>query len=252
MRSHKHLYMLSYICPETNMINVFYIGKTDQPTRREREHKYHSKLGLEDKYVFIRELESKNIEWNFEVFKSIPKGDYAGDWEAFYVIQYVRMGHPIKNMKHGDLDEIVNHCVEDSSITIRTVKDVKALREQREREQYEKSEQLKNRVGAGAVPVKPEEKERGDRVMKVYTISRNIFEYMKKCKWIKGNTELKDAKFKRWSKKTDDKREYYIKCYSHDLIATGNSYEECYSSIARMLSKKLLFLRDGKPEWLTV
>lgn len=84
---------------------VFYIGKSKNPEKRYLEHKANSKYGTEDKYVFIREIEAKNWSWWFEILLEIEEADKR-PWEYWYVLEYIRKGAPLKNMRFGDFRDI--------------------------------------------------------------------------------------------------------------------------------------------------
>ena len=137
--------------------HYFYVGHTNDIKTRLTTHRRSSKTGSEDKYVYIRkELEPAGVEWNIELIKDIPDGEYPPDYERYYVIQYIRAGHPLKNMKHGDLEKHKEIEEQVADLAIRTVVDVKADRIKRDaakvvaKEQalYAKSEQLRLKIEA--------------------------------------------------------------------------------------------------------
>lgn len=84
---------------------AFYIGKAKNPDEREKQHGYTYKTGHEDKYKFIRELEQQGKEWYSVVLKEVDEEDNR-PWEYWYVIDYIRKGSPLKNMRYGDLNKI--------------------------------------------------------------------------------------------------------------------------------------------------
>lgn len=81
--------------------HYFYVGRSVDVFRRFKQHNYAKKTGHEDKYEFIRELEAKDIAWNFEVLREIPDGEYPPDNERWFVIKLTREGHRLMNMRYG-------------------------------------------------------------------------------------------------------------------------------------------------------
>lgn len=80
----------------------FYIGRTTNGIeQRLKEHRRLAREGSEDKYVCIRDLEVRGIQWGI-----VPLHDVAADdpkpYELWYVIEYVKQGHNLKNMRLGD------------------------------------------------------------------------------------------------------------------------------------------------------
>jgi len=84
---------------------AFYIGTTQTPKRREKQHRYESRTGHEDKYQFIRELEKQGKEWGLVVLKIVDEEDNR-PWEYWYVIDYIRKGCPLRNMRYGNLNNV--------------------------------------------------------------------------------------------------------------------------------------------------
>jgi hypothetical protein len=111
---------------------VFYVGHTGDPKRRLSDHKRDSKTGTEDKYRYIQqELVPAGIDWGMEVIKEIPAGEYPDDYERHYVIKYILAGHPIQNMKHGDLSKKQELAEQLADDRVRTVEEVRADRVRR-------------------------------------------------------------------------------------------------------------------------
>jgi hypothetical protein len=79
---------------------VFYVGKTNDPDRREQEHRRDWKTGTEDKYVYIRLL--GDTEWYFDVVKEFDKGVDTGRFENHYLTLFDKRPHRLMNMRGGD------------------------------------------------------------------------------------------------------------------------------------------------------
>jgi predicted GIY-YIG superfamily endonuclease len=114
---------------------VFYVGHTNNPKRRETEHRASVKdlSNTEYKYQWCRELEAVGIKWDFVVLGEIEKSD---DAEYEWVLKFARDNQsrdikfidnlPLTNMKRGDfLEEILA----DKSISTR--EQIAAYRQQR-------------------------------------------------------------------------------------------------------------------------
>lgn len=248
MTADKHLYSLSYTCPIAEEVRIFYIGRTNDPKRREKEHKYNSKSAHEDKYVFIRQLEANHIKWSFDVFKTIPQSDYAQDWEAFYIIKYLRLDHPIKNMKHGDADKIIEELDKDRSISIYSVADVTKYRERWVREQYERSEKLKNSISTHDIDPESDMGKRITRVTKVFKLGNFINDHLDGAKWFKNGTLFYGILFKRCSTLEDSKRVYHLTCVQMKITVDGTSYSDCYRKMSRPVAKQLYIEKEDTHE----
>jgi hypothetical protein len=144
----EHIYTLSYK-DNLNFENIFYIGRSIDIKKRKYSHEYSSKKGTEDKYVFIRRLESKGIEWTLTPIVEVNPNDYSPDYERFYVIKYARMGHTLTNMKHGDVARSQEIARQISDKSIRTVQDVK--RDRVKQADMQKSQELMRQIKAGEV-----------------------------------------------------------------------------------------------------
>jgi hypothetical protein len=144
----ENIYTLSYK-DSSNFENIFYIGRSIDVKKRKYSHEYSSKKGTEDKYVFIRSLESKGIEWVLTPIIEINTDDYLPDYERFYVIKYARMGHVLTNMKHGDVARSQEIARQIDDKDIRTVKDVK--KDRIKQESMHKSQELMRQIKAGEI-----------------------------------------------------------------------------------------------------
>ncbi|MGA7778574.1 MAG: hypothetical protein WCA85_12820 [Paraburkholderia sp.] len=83
----------------------FYIGRTSDPSRRIEQHRRESRTGSEDKYAFIRSLGESNASWDLHVLLEVDADD-TDPWEFWYVIEYIRKGHSLKNMRFGDFNHL--------------------------------------------------------------------------------------------------------------------------------------------------
>ncbi|WP_297764986.1 hypothetical protein [uncultured Alcanivorax sp.] len=121
----------------------FYVGRSVDVFRRLKQHQYAKKDGHEDKYEFIREIEERGIEWNIEVLKDIPEGEYPPDNERWYVISLIREGHELKNMRYGSEEKLKEIAEQVNSAKIRSIADVESDRINRK---YQKSKKVGRRV----------------------------------------------------------------------------------------------------------
>lgn len=133
---------------------VFYIGQTDDPDRRLKDHQYRFKDGPEDVYAYIRELELKGTAWDLEIIREVEPSDEL-PWETYEIKLAIQSGVSLKNMKFGDLGDesrsIIRRLVDDPD-----VKDIhsfdKALKKERnhskggEESDYASSERLQFRA----------------------------------------------------------------------------------------------------------
>lgn len=120
-----YIYVLKHL-DDNNSEVIFYVGKSNNPTGREREHIYSSKNGHEDKYVYIRALESQKTPWWLEtVIETTPSRGLPHDYERYYVIYFARQNCPLTNMKHGDFHEAENIRKQIENNSINSVEDVR-------------------------------------------------------------------------------------------------------------------------------
>lgn len=131
----KHfLYTLVFDCDPEPV--VFYVGHTNDPKRRETEHRSAARdpRNTEYKYQWCRELAAVGIAWQFIVVGEIEDDE---DSEYEWVLRFARRnqdlglsfidGLPLTNMKAGDfLDEIL------ADRTIATREEIREYRQQRE------------------------------------------------------------------------------------------------------------------------
>ena len=122
-----HIYTLVRVDSE----EVFYVGRTNNPTRREVEHRYAAAHGHEDKYAYIRE-QLKDIDWELRVVREIAEGEVVVDYEDFYVIKYLREGQPLQNMRAGDARQAAAREMAASECEFATVAAVAAWKRERE------------------------------------------------------------------------------------------------------------------------
>jgi len=141
----KYLYELLYT--DEGVDYPFYIGKSNDTDRRLKEHNYSKNEGSEDKYIFIRMLEKSGLKWTLRVIKEVPVDEYVEDWERYHLIEYVRLGYDMMNMKHGDLDVIAEQVAD---VKIRSIDDVIKDRVRRESEkeykQFERADRTRTAI----------------------------------------------------------------------------------------------------------
>lgn len=84
---------------------IFYIGRTIDMSRRIYEHRLATKnykKGDEWCYEFASTLEQCGIKWDMELIMQC--GPDTEFYEEFFRAKYKNEGHPIQNMKIGDLE----------------------------------------------------------------------------------------------------------------------------------------------------
>jgi hypothetical protein len=123
--------------------HYFYVGRSIDMFRREKQHHYAKKKGHEDKYEFIRELERKGIAWRTEALREIAEDEYPPDNERWYVIKLTREGHALMNMRHGSAEHRRELAEQVQNPRIRNAADV---RMDRARRKYASSRKLRRRV----------------------------------------------------------------------------------------------------------
>jgi hypothetical protein len=137
----KHfIYLLGY---NINGPEYFYVGHTNDPERREAEHKRDS-VNPDNpsydtaKYRFIRELNARNIPWTFTVAEELTTYDQDGEYEWILTVARENEkhgvyydGYPLTNQKAGDFtDEILGRTDIRSREQIREYRLDKERREQ--------------------------------------------------------------------------------------------------------------------------
>ena len=93
----------------------FYVGRTNEPQRRLREHNYEKKDGTELKYQFIREIESNNIEWEMIILEEV--GPDTERFEDFWVYKLIKEGYDLTNQKAGDARSIATETLRSRNFT---------------------------------------------------------------------------------------------------------------------------------------
>ena len=108
---------------------VFYVGRTNDPKRREAEHRrgVADTTTTEYKYQFARQLEQCEVEWDFVVINEILDDQ---DSEYEWVLKFARDnqrrgiefidGYPLCNMRAGDLlEELIGDTKVNSAVEIK-------------------------------------------------------------------------------------------------------------------------------------
>lgn len=102
------------------------MGKSDLPVLREKQHHYSAKRDHTDKYVYIRQLQEKCIDWSLNVVTEVDlERGQPHDFERYYVIYYARQGCPLTNMKHGDLKIAAEIQRQIADLSIQSVENVR-------------------------------------------------------------------------------------------------------------------------------
>ena len=116
-------------------LNCFYVGRTIDMKRREREHRNlvknpNAKDAHLLKYVECRSLESKGITWIMQELGKVGVGEYELDSEKAMVIDMTLSGHKLTNMKHGDVTNSKDLSELQDMLTkgLRTTEEVKQYR----------------------------------------------------------------------------------------------------------------------------
>lgn len=148
VRPHKHMsrtvYGLFYCKPaESSRKCYFYVGRSIDMFRREKQHHYAKKKGHEDKYEFIRELEAKGLAWHTEALREIADDGYPPDNERWYVIKLTREGHTLMNMRHGSAEHRKEMAEQVQNLKIRSAANVRIDRAQRK---YAASRKLRRKL----------------------------------------------------------------------------------------------------------
>lgn len=90
-----------YALVETESKVKFYIGRTEDPKRRIKEHRYGSrtyKEGDEDKYLYASQLDALGIKWEMVILMEC--GPDTEFYEDYFVNLY--RNEPLQNMRAGD------------------------------------------------------------------------------------------------------------------------------------------------------
>lgn len=143
-----HIYALYYIEPgDTEAYRrYFYVGQSSNPDRRAAQHRNATAAGREDKYVFMRALMERGVRWEHEVVCAIPEEQWAFSTERWHVIRLFRLGHILRNMKHGNREAQRVLAEQRGNLAIRSAADVRAdLRERKSRD-GRRARQLRRQV----------------------------------------------------------------------------------------------------------
>ena len=138
------VYSLFYVdpcAPERKC--YFYVGRSIDMFRREKQHRYAKTKGHEDKYEFIRSLEMRGLIWQVEALREIPEDEHPPDNERWFVIKLTRDGHTLMNMRHGSVEHRKELAEQVQSPSIRNANDVRI---DRVRRKYSASRRLRRRM----------------------------------------------------------------------------------------------------------
>ena len=152
---------------------LFYIGRTTNPERRLREHRYKALRGSEDNYVFIRELNQKNKEWGMEVLRKNIDTDNR-PWEYWYVIESIRKGSPLKNMRYGDFQHISANRLAEFAAD----KSINGVDDLKKRLDNEKTDERSSYKSSGAVQFKAT---------------------LKSLRWLRVEVKERDGQTEKWN-----------------------------------------------------
>jgi hypothetical protein len=103
----------------------FYIGRTSDTKRRLQQHRSASIHGTEEKYVFIRTLNEQNLDWDMEILREVDTRE--NPWELWYVLEYIKKGCSLKNMRLGDVTKLPEKTVREIALD-KTIKNIEALK----------------------------------------------------------------------------------------------------------------------------
>jgi len=126
MASNKSIYDLGAYNPATNIREPFYVGRTERDiTIRHKEHKAGGKKitarsVLKDKY--IRDLTAADIKWDIQV-QSTCTGSMADQTEDQLIMDHLRAGYKLKNMKKGDENWLARRVVQAADMNKRKITD---------------------------------------------------------------------------------------------------------------------------------
>lgn len=146
----EHIYGLYWLWNDEK--HYFYVGRSKRdPKERFTEHIRNS-IDLnhkEDVYQFIRAecMPCDVAIWYHDVI-CWCEDNRTEDYEDFYVIQFIRDGHDLKNMKHGDQKKIAALLDEVNDLRVSNTKleSVNDLRVYRHMKEYERSNALKRKI----------------------------------------------------------------------------------------------------------
>ena len=127
----REVYALYYFEPASpDDKRYFYVGQSIQVLKRMRQHAASARTGHEDKYEFIRELDSRGLDWHHEVLCTVGDEQYDVDAERWFVIKLTRAGFRLMNMRYGSVAQLKELTRQIASPQIRNVFDVRRERVQ--------------------------------------------------------------------------------------------------------------------------
>lgn len=134
MFSEEKVYIYGLFSPILN--KYFYIGQTQYPEKRKRQHKLNQDDNTNKKY-HIKLLKSKGLIFRMDILAEITK-ELANKWEQAYIKHLRRIGHPLTNRegyieiesKDSTSDEYIDTLLlldEDEPVSEKTKQDISFL-----------------------------------------------------------------------------------------------------------------------------
>ena len=197
----QYIYSLYHYLNQSDEKIYFYVGHTNDLERRFKEHHYNSDAKTEDVYQYIRTQVLCEI---FEMDCLAEVTDQDEPYEEFWVIEMIRAGYPLQNMKHGDAKMMAlsgeANTLNKNKVVINSAHDLRVYRE------GEKARLLREKILNDGSIAAPEGSITFDHLAKKVTT--------KKVR----NTSVADARHQAWLKENNH--------LFDELVAAGVSVEE--------------------------
>lgn len=148
MSKQERIYALYY--EDNQGKHYFYVGRTEREgDARYKEHRAavlaeNNPKFKTDVYEFIRNEVPYGVF--YEEVLCVCNQDNPDDYEDFYVVQLIRAGHTLQNMKSGDARRLAATELANSTEVIRSPKDVRAYKD---RIAGEKAAELRRKILSG-------------------------------------------------------------------------------------------------------
>lgn len=94
------------ICPLTNEIK--YIGKSNNPERRLKDHMWDTRGMDINKALWIKDLKTKKLKPILEILDEVPISTWQY-WEEFWILYFKALGAKIFNKRAGNGLTYANH-----------------------------------------------------------------------------------------------------------------------------------------------